>query len=437
MGVGKRIAVLGLLLAVALPASARVGLVTVPRRDAVQLTIYNSADITLVREERVLTLAKGRNKLEFSWAGTLIDPTSVQFEAKTHADKVEVVDISFPAQAPNALVWSIESEVAGEVKVEISYFTSGLTWSADYDALVDKTGKRMTLSSYVKVTNKSGEEYENAQVRLVVGTLHLVERIADLAQRRDKPLPAPVQREARSRMTVGDEGAMHLAGAASGANVPRPPEIIREGLSEYFLYTVSGTHQVPDGWSVRWLNFAQPEVPVENFYRFEEGRYNQPRRFLRLSNSEACKLGREPLPDGMIRGFQSRDDGSRVFLGQSRSKYVPVKEKWEIDLGADPQVIVKPKQMAWSTDNVEFNNHGSPSGWDVIEKWVIEVINSRADAITIEIDRNFSGDFTLAGVTRDEMYDIDTARFRRTLAARERTEIAYELTTRKGTRVKR
>ena len=53
-----------------------VDLSTVPKRDTVQLTIYNSEDLTLVKETRSITLKKGSNKLQFSWAGTLIDPTS-------------------------------------------------------------------------------------------------------------------------------------------------------------------------------------------------------------------------------------------------------------------------------------------------------------------------------------------------------------------------
>jgi hypothetical protein len=40
------------------PASA-IELVTLPRRDELQLTIYNSADLTLVRERRNLTLKRG------------------------------------------------------------------------------------------------------------------------------------------------------------------------------------------------------------------------------------------------------------------------------------------------------------------------------------------------------------------------------------------
>ncbi len=41
----------------------------------------------------------------------------------------------------------------------------------------------MRLEGYVRVTNNSGEDYENAQVRLVVGQVHLLDQIAELARR--------------------------------------------------------------------------------------------------------------------------------------------------------------------------------------------------------------------------------------------------------------
>ncbi|MCM8815616.1 MAG: hypothetical protein NC931_06530, partial [Candidatus Omnitrophica bacterium] len=56
----------------------KIDLVTLPDREKVQLTIYNSADLTFVRENRTLTMKKGENKLQFSWANTLIDPTSLE-----------------------------------------------------------------------------------------------------------------------------------------------------------------------------------------------------------------------------------------------------------------------------------------------------------------------------------------------------------------------
>src|SRR5213075_546295 len=115
-------------------ALARINVVTLPERDTVQLTIYNSVDLTLVKETRILTFRKGLNRLEFSWANTLIDPTSVEFRALTHADDVDVLDVSFPPRVNNTLEWRINSDFAGELQVEIRYFTSGISWSADYVA---------------------------------------------------------------------------------------------------------------------------------------------------------------------------------------------------------------------------------------------------------------------------------------------------------------
>src|SRR5438094_181193 len=163
-------------------ASARnVDLSTVPKRDTVQLTIYNSEDLTLVRETRKVTFKKGQNPLQFSWANTLIDPTSVELRFLAGADKLEVLDTTFPQDKPQTLYWNVQSDVDGETAVEITYFTSGITWSADYTAIAGRDEKQLALEGFVRVTNHSGEEYEDAQIRLVVGTINLVEKIAQLA----------------------------------------------------------------------------------------------------------------------------------------------------------------------------------------------------------------------------------------------------------------
>ena len=61
-------------------------------------------------------------------------------------DAVEVLDVSFPPRVTNVLEWRIQSEFAGEVQVEIRYFTSGISWSADYVAEANKAEKLMTLA---------------------------------------------------------------------------------------------------------------------------------------------------------------------------------------------------------------------------------------------------------------------------------------------------
>src|SRR6476661_4260638 len=179
----KRFGVLG---AVFLMASAtwagNVDLSTVPKRNTLQLTIYNSEDLTLVRETRVVTFKKGVNPLQFSWANTLIDPTSVELKFLTAGDKLDVLDTTFPHAKPQMLYWNVKSDFDGEATIEITYFTSGITWSSDYICIANPDETNMSFEGFVRVTNNSGEEYEDAQVRLVVGKINLVEKIALLAK---------------------------------------------------------------------------------------------------------------------------------------------------------------------------------------------------------------------------------------------------------------
>src|SRR5258708_4875686 len=140
------------------PTFARnVDLSTVPKRDTVQLTIYNSEDLTLVRETRTVTFKKGSNPLQFSWANTLIDPTSVELKFLTNPEKLEVLDTTYPHDKPQMLYWNVSSEMDGQATIQITYFTSGITWKADYLCVADTDEKQMQLEGFVRVYNNSGE----------------------------------------------------------------------------------------------------------------------------------------------------------------------------------------------------------------------------------------------------------------------------------------
>src|SRR5208282_3761265 len=110
-----------LLLGSIAPLKAAVDLVTLPTREGTQLTIYNSEDISMVREHRLLTVKAGVNKIQFSWANTLIDPTSIEIRILDHQDKVDLVDTTFPAGRNDALQWNIKSQIAGKIPVVIRY----------------------------------------------------------------------------------------------------------------------------------------------------------------------------------------------------------------------------------------------------------------------------------------------------------------------------
>ena len=149
------LATFGLVLLAASTAGAEnVDLSTVPSRDTVQLTIYNSEDLTLVRETRKVSFKRGANPLQFSWANTLIDPTSVELRFLAHPDKLTVLDTTYPHAKPQMLYWNVQSELEGEATIEITYFTSGIQWSADYVCLVNAAEKELDLEGFVRVTKQ-------------------------------------------------------------------------------------------------------------------------------------------------------------------------------------------------------------------------------------------------------------------------------------------
>jgi len=427
-------------------AVAKVDLVTLPSRDTVQLTIYNSADMTLVRESRALTVKDGRNKLQFSWANTLIDPTSLEMLPKANADKIDIDELVYPPRVKNLGLWNVRSEMSGKVPVEITYLTSGLSWRAFYMGTLTEDEKTMRLQGYVRVTNNSGEDYENAQTRLIVGKVHILDEIAELA-RRQYPYGRPGQVSVSGRRGGFDaKGVKFLAempttqSEESSSHFARRREIKKEGLSEYFLYTIEGTETIPTGWSKRLLSFDVAEVPVVNLYKFEQERYgNSVVRFLSFKNDEEHKLGDTPIPGGLLKVYRGvGEKGHLSYTGQSSFKYIPVDEDVELNLGAVADVVVEPKLMDYKTVNYRFDSRRNISGWDEIRTFKVEVRNTRDIPIEVEIKRNFGTqywDVKRSGDTGEfEKEDLDTVKFSLELEPRSKQEFQYVLTTYHGVR---
>jgi hypothetical protein len=425
---------------------AKIDLVTLPLRDTVQLTIYNSADMTLVRESRALTLKQGKNALQFSWANTLIDPTSLEMLPKANADKIDIAELVYPPRVQNLGLWNIESKVGGKVPVEITYLTSGLTWRAFYMGTLSPGEETMRLQGYVRVTNNSGEDYENAQTRLIVGKVHILDEIAELARRQypyGRPGEVPIEEDrygGRHKLTRLAIVTLEEELAPVTAAPAKPKEIKKEGLSEYFLYTIEGTETIPTGWSKRLQSFDTSEVPVVNLYKYEEERYGQNLfRFLSFKNDKEHKLGETPIPGGTLKVYRSADDrGHLSYTGQSDFKYIPVDEDVELNLGAVANVVVEPTLMDYKTANYHFDRNRNIAGWDEIRTFKVEVKNTRDIAVKVEIQRNFDSPYWTLKESGDfdkfEKVDLDTIKFTLELKPRSVRNFSYILTTYRGTR---
>jgi hypothetical protein len=304
--------------------------------------------------------------------------------------------------------------------------------------------KTMRLQGYVRAQNNSGEDYENAQTRLIVGKVNLLDRIAELAQREHpygkptvpmaRPSAMPAAKSARTAMrAMAMDATLEVAAMA-------PKEIKKEGLSEYFLYTIEGTETIPDGWAKRLPSFEADEVPVVNLYRYEEERYGQSVvRFLSFKNDEEHRLGETPIPGGMLKVYRRADEeGHLSYEGQSGFKYIPVDEDVELNLGAVGNVVVEPKLMDFKTGQHLFDRHGNVRGWDEIHTFTVEVKNTREVPVKVEVQRNFrTRHWDVKNVAMSGTYekvDLDTVKYTLELEPRSKQEFTYVLTTRHGSR---
>ena len=461
----KRYLLLILLLLIQPSLMARnVELSTVPDRNSIQLTIYNSEDLTLVRETRRLSFKKGSNPLQFSWANTLIDPSSVELRFIYQGEQLELLDTTYPHDKPQMLYWNVHSEISGEATVEISYFTSGIHWSADYTAIANPEETTISLESFVKVRNNSGEEYENAQVRLVVGKINLVEAIAKLArvapsgvkklkeEKRDE-FRRQVLRSKMMRPKPMAAGAMAMESLAEDM---APKEVEKESLGEYFIYTIEGTETIANGWSKQLRSFHAEEAPMKIEYRFRPQEYgNELVRLYLLRNDKDSKLGTTPLPDGTVRIFRDTGKSGLAYMATQNIQYVPIGDKIELNLGKDPSVLFELVKLKVFRDEILMKVSGANlyrkleeknyklsikskvAGWDEHSIYNRRIRNYSGRTINVDIREMIHGDILFRSRLKPKLHDYRTVQFSSSVEPREKRNLFYEVVKRNGRNAKK
>ncbi len=433
------------------PASA-IELVVLPKPDKTQVTIYNSADLTLVRDTRKLTLKPGWNWIQFMWANTQIDPTSLSLTPLEHAEKVDIQLISYPARLKDIGRWLIRSEVEGAVPFEITYFASGLNWRAFYMGTMNEDETIMDLKGYVNVANNSGQDFKNTQTRLIVGETRLTEEIRYLARRHypygpdvfitadeKEGIDHALRDNWRGKKKVPLRGDMSMVGEmfredsdmAGGASLGYEiKKIEKTGLSEYFLYTIEGTENLTNQWTKRLPSFDVADIPVKSLYKYDDDRYGkQAVRFVSFANDIEHELGDTPIPEGAIKIYRNVNEQKNLsYIGGSNIKYIPVNEDIELNLGPARLVKVEPVLMETKTENHTFGNKGNINGWDEIESYKVTITNARDIPIDIEITWNMGTDaweLTYIDFTSNpedsityKKHDKSRARFTMTIPAR-------------------
>ena len=147
--------------------SARTKLTSLPGRDRIRIDL-RSPGHNLVEEERNINLQRGKNQIEFAWAGVQIDKNSLRIRPLKTPGKVNVLNVNFPP-GERALFWEVYSDTAGPAVFRISYLMGGLARSFSYEAIADPEEKFLRLKTHFTFRNNSGERFEKAKLQLNFG----------------------------------------------------------------------------------------------------------------------------------------------------------------------------------------------------------------------------------------------------------------------------
>ena len=209
------------------------------------------------------------------------------------------------------------------------------------------------------------------------------------------------------------DGAKEAFGRAEAAQrmdlVTEAKGIVKEGLSEYFMFTIEGTETVQDGWSKRMEAVQAPSVGFDIVYRMRAHQYGpRPVRFFVWKNDEEHELGGSPLPDGRIRLFRANGRDGLGFLGEQQIRYVPVQAPIEVNLGPDDLVVYVSRQASTKRYGFTFHPNGHVTGWTEETDWMDEIRNYRTKPIRFELRRQWPGHVEYESELPTTLFDYQT-----------------------------
>ena len=288
--------------------------------------------------------------------------------------------IRFPELPENlyerpTLLWTLQNTGARRHKVEASYLTSNLSWSADYVLNVAKDESSGDLDGWVTLVNHSGTAFKNASLQLVAGDLNRVMAL-----------------NGRDEMRA-------MKSMAAAVNAPAPFQ--QESFSEYHLYSLNRRTSIFDQESkqISLLNashFPLRKVYVVNGQSYYYRTAPQPgapikdpvQVFYKFKNEEKAGLGM-PLPSGTIRVYQQDSRGGSLFAGEDHIDHTPKDEEIALHIGNAFDIVAERKQTDYKkvADRLyEF-------------EYEITLRNHKDAPISVEVNEPIGGDWEMVNST--------------------------------------
>ena len=304
------------------------------------------------------------------------------------------------------LAWLIRGKDAGRSQIEVSYLTTGVSWSCDYVlALAGESTAR--LSGWVTLDNRSGLEYPDCELTLVAGEIHRVPQARPMVEMM----------------------AVRAAGMPKSVEDEQAEGFRREKLSEYYRYTLGRRSGIGNKQTKQIELFRLNEVKIQERYRLEShrnfffSRVPVPSRDLKVELYLEWVNGGEnypgmPLPAGQIRIYRQEPAGATFFLGEDRIGHIPQQEKVSIAAGRAFDLTAERRQT-------EFRKLSDRQRQVTLE---ITLTNRKKQDVIIEVEERLPGDWTMIEHSHQyEEIDANRVRFNPRVPADGKTVIKYSI----------
>jgi len=289
-------------------------------------------------------------------------------EIVTNVQPYSYPDVPSDLYSHPTLIWTLENRGADAQRVEASYLTNNMNWSADYVLTVARDEKSADLDGWVTLVNNSGVAYDHARLQLVAGNVH---------------------RSEQNDMRVRDYAALEVAAPAKVA------QFQQENFSEFHLYTLDRRTSIQNNETKQISLLAGTNIPVEKYlsvegqqywYRNPQGIGNailQPVNvFYKFKNDQKSNLGM-PLPAGTVRVYQADSKGAVQFAGENTIRHTPKDEDVRVYVGDAFDVVCERKQMDYkklASNLAEF-------------EYQITLRNHKDSAVGVEVREPVGGDW--------------------------------------------